>query len=70
MNIFKRSLISIKRNPGKSFLLLAMVFILGNIIAGAFSIRQSILNTEHRLWERTPPLATISHGGFMKGIFW
>ncbi|MCL1949262.1 MAG: FtsX-like permease family protein [Turicibacter sp.] len=59
MNIFKRSIISIKRNPGKSFLLVAMVFILGNVIAGAFSIRQSILNTEKRLWERTPPVATV-----------
>ena len=46
MNFFKRATASITRKPGKTGVLLALVFILGNVIAGAITISQSVINTK------------------------
>ena len=59
MNFFKRAIISIKRRPGKTVILLLLVFILGNIISGAISIQQAVGNTEANLRRNLPAVATI-----------
>ena len=38
MNHLKRAWLSVMRRKGKTLILLVVIFILGNIIAGAFSI--------------------------------
>ena len=60
MNFFKRAMTSIKRRPGKSVILLLLVFILGNIISGAISIQQAVGNTEANLRRNLPAVATVN----------
>ncbi|MCL1950911.1 MAG: ABC transporter permease [Turicibacter sp.] len=60
MNFLKRGSLAIARNPKKFLALLGTVFILGTLMAGAFSIQQSIRATEERLWDRVPPVAAIT----------
>ena len=59
MNFFKRAITSITRKTGKSAILLALVFVLGNVIAGSFSIGQSVKNTENAAMSGISPIATI-----------
>jgi len=59
MSFLKRAIISIKRRPGKSIILLLLVFILGNIISGAISVEQAIQNTEFNLKQSLPAVAKI-----------
>ncbi|MCL1904054.1 MAG: ABC transporter permease [Oscillospiraceae bacterium] len=59
MNFFKRATTSITRKLGKTAILLALVFILGNIIAGSFSIEQSVKNTEAAVLKGIVPIATL-----------
>ncbi len=44
MNFWQRALKSITRRKGKSFILFLVLFILGNVIAGAVAIQQSTAN--------------------------
>jgi len=60
MNFFKRATTSILRRPGKSVILLLLVFILGSVIAGAISVRGAINNTDANLRRRMQPLVSIS----------
>ena len=46
MNFWQRALKSISRRKGKSFILFLVIFILGNVIAGAVAIQQSTGNVE------------------------
>ena len=46
MNFFKRGLTSIFRRPGKSLILLLLIFVLSNIIAGAVSVKNALARTE------------------------
>ena len=46
MNVLKRAGLSIIRRPGKTLILFLVVFIIGNLIAGAVSIQQAIVKTE------------------------
>jgi putative ABC transport system permease protein len=46
MNVLKRAGLSIIRRPGKTLILFLVVFIIGNLIAGAVLIRQAIMQTE------------------------
>lgn len=46
MNFFKRGLTSIFRRPGKTLILLALVFVLSNVIAGAVSVKGALANTK------------------------
>ena len=46
MNFFRRGITSVIRKTGKTAILLVLVFILGNVIAGAISIEQAVKNTE------------------------
>ncbi|EUJ37654.1 ABC transporter permease [Brochothrix campestris] len=59
MNFFKRALTSISRKKGKSLLLFAIVFILGNVIAGAVSISQATNKVEQTVKNQLGAQATI-----------
>lgn len=60
MNFFKRAMLSIIRRPGKSVILLVLIFILGNIIAGAISVQQAVANTEQSIRSQLGAAATLS----------
>lgn len=59
MNFIKRGLLSIVRKKGKSFILLAVIFILGNLISGAISIQQATENAEANIKDRLGAGATL-----------
>jgi len=58
MNFFKRATTSILRRPGKTIILLLLVFILGSVIAGAISVEGAISNTDANLRARMPAIVT------------
>lgn len=49
MNYWKRAKNSIFRTKGKSLILFAVIFVLGNVIAGAIAIQQSTTNVEKKM---------------------
>lgn len=59
MNFIKRGLLSITRKKLKSLILLAVIFVLGSLIAGAVSIQQATGNVEKNIKERLGAAATI-----------
>src|SRR5690606_9068524 len=59
MGFIKRSLLSIVRNKVKSFILLAVIIVLGSLIAGAVSIQQATSNVEKNIKERLGAAATL-----------
>ncbi|WP_078551574.1 ABC transporter permease [Bacillus alkalicellulosilyticus] len=59
MNFFMRGLLSIIRKKGKSIILFAIIFILGNLIAGAISIQQATNIVEGTVKERLGTAAII-----------
>ena len=59
MNFAKRGIASVMRKPGKTIILLVLIFMLGNIIAGAISVRQAVENTELDLRAKMSPVAAI-----------
>jgi len=59
MNYFRRALTSVGRRPGKSLILLLLVFILGNVISGAISIQNAVQGTDANLRELLPAIASI-----------
>ncbi|SFL38270.1 putative ABC transport system permease protein [Gracilibacillus orientalis] len=59
MNFLKRGLLSITRRKGKSLILLAVLFILGNVIAGAISISQATANVEESIKDKLGTAATV-----------
>jgi len=59
MGFFKRAITSVTRKIGKTSILLALVFVLGNVIAGAISIEQSIRNTENSILRGMVPVTTV-----------
>lgn len=60
MNFFKRALASVTRRKGKSIILFAVVFILGNVIAGAISIQQATNSVEKNIKGQLGGTATIT----------
>lgn len=46
MNFLKRALLSIQRRKGKSIILFLVIFILGNLMAGAIAIQQATRGVE------------------------
>ena len=60
MNFFKRATTSILRRPGKTIILLLLVFILGSVIAGAISVRGAIGNTDANLRRNMQPIVSVS----------
>jgi len=63
MNIFKRSVINITRQPVKSIILCLLIFILGTALSGAISVRNAIITTEESLMLRIAPVSTIGFIG-------
>src|SRR5699024_5741952 len=59
MNFIKRGLLGITRKKGKSLILLAVIFILGNLISGAISIQQANSNVENNIKEKLGATATL-----------
>jgi len=59
MNFLKRAKTSILRSPGKSAILLILVFILGTIIAGALAVEGAVLSTEENLRRNMPSVVSI-----------
>src|SRR5690625_2618294 len=59
MNFIKRGFLGITRMLGKSLILLAVIFILGNLISGAISIQQATKNVEKNIKERLGAAATV-----------
>lgn len=59
MNIFKRALLSVSRRKSKSLILFIVIFILGNVIAGAYSIFRSTENVEKQIKQRLGSTSTI-----------
>lgn len=49
MNYWNRALCSVVRRKGKSVILFAVIFILGNVIAGSIAIQQSTANVEKKI---------------------
>lgn len=61
MNFGKRALLSVLRRKGKSLILFAVIFILGNIIAGAIAIQQSTENVEKKIKKDLGAVATVDY---------
>lgn len=59
MNFIKRGFLGITRKKGKSLILLAVIFILGNLISGAISIQQATGNVESTVKDRLGTAATV-----------
>lgn len=59
MNFIKRGFLGITRKKGKSLILLAVIFILGNLMSGAISIQQATGNVETSIKERLGSAATV-----------
>src|SRR5699024_6987028 len=59
MNFIKRGFLGITRKKGKSLILLAVIFILGNLISGAISIQQATGNVETNIKDRLGAAATV-----------
>lgn len=60
MNFLKRALASVTRRKGKSIILFAVVFILGNVIAGAISIQQATGSVEKNIKQQLGGTATVT----------
>ncbi|MDT2815028.1 ABC transporter permease [Vagococcus carniphilus] len=60
MNFFKRAMASVTRRKGKSLILFAVIFILGNVMAGAIAIDQGTKSVEDTIKAKLGAVATIS----------
>lgn len=58
MNFIQRALKSVTRKKGKSLILFLVIFVLGNVIAGAVAIQQSTGNVEKETKKKMGALAT------------
>ncbi|MFD2387412.1 ABC transporter permease [Enterococcus rivorum] len=59
MNFVRRALCSVTRKKGKSLILFAVIFVLGNVIAGAIAIQQSTENVEKSVKKQLGGMATV-----------
>ena len=59
MSYYKRAIISIRRNIGKTILLFLIVLVLGSVISGAISTNRATENMESNLIEAMLPIAII-----------
>lgn len=59
MNFMKRGFTSIIRRPGKTIILLIVVFVLGNLIAGAISVKESVKNTQKVLRDKIGAVLSV-----------
>lgn len=59
MNFFNRAIRSVTRQKSKSLILFAVIFVLGNILAGSVIIQQSTQNVEKTTKEQMGAIATV-----------
>lgn len=59
VNFIKRALCSVTRKKGKSLILFAVIFVLGNVIAGSIAIQQSTQNVEKSVKKQLGGMATL-----------
>ena len=59
MKFWQRALKSVGRKKGRSFILFLVIFILGNVIAGAVAIEQSTKNVEQETKQKLGPNAIV-----------
>jgi putative ABC transport system permease protein len=59
MKFWQRALKSVTRRKGRSFILFLVIFILGNVIAGAVAIQQSTENVEKETKKQMGSQATV-----------
>lgn len=60
MNFFKRALYSVTQRKGKSVILFIIIFVLGNVIAGAVAIKESTNNVEKTIKSQLAGSASIT----------
>ncbi|TLG81406.1 ABC transporter permease [Vagococcus zengguangii] len=60
MGYLQRAWASVTRKKGKSFILFAVIFILGNVIAGAIAIQQATSNVEKNIKKSLSASATLT----------
>ncbi|QIL46889.1 ABC transporter permease [Vagococcus coleopterorum] len=60
MNFLKRAWASITRRKGKSLILFAVIFVLGNVLAGAISIQQTTTGVEKNIKKELGGRASIA----------
>lgn len=65
MNFTRRAMLSVIRRPEKSALLMAVIFILGVVIAGAMSVQQALQNTKSMLAQTIGITSTIKFNSFL-----
>ena len=63
VNCARRALLSVMRRSGKSALLMAIIFILGVVIAGAASVQQALRNTKSALAQKIGITAEVKMAG-------
>ena len=61
MNIFKRGMVSLKRQFVKTIALFFIVLLLGSLTASAISVSRAVQTTEVNLRRRIPAVATVIH---------
>lgn len=59
MNFVQRAISSVTRKKGKSFILFLVIFVLGNVIAGAVAVQQSSLQVEEETKQQLGARATV-----------
>lgn len=70
MNYLNRAKASMTRRLGKTIILLLLVFVLGNVISGAISIRTAVQNTDANLRAQLPAVATIVNDWEAENAAW
>jgi putative ABC transport system permease protein len=59
VNFIKRGILSVLRRPIKSLILLLIIFILGDVMAGAISVEQAINKAQKNVLNKTGAIATL-----------
>ena len=59
MTEFKRAILSLTRRKGKTIILFTVIFIIGNVIAGAIAIQQASAKTEQQMKNALGSVASI-----------
>lgn len=59
MNFMKRAFLSLIRRKGKSLILLVIIFILSNVMAGSIAIGQASRNVEKTMKQQLGANATV-----------
>jgi len=70
MTVFRRSVISIRRNIAQRAILFIIIFLLGMAVSGIVSIDRAITQTEENLWRQLPTIVTIEEDWLENELYW